>query len=79
MDQLRRAAQNRLARFPERVVLVAAAADGADDPAVTEDEHLRAHPLRRGTRGRHDGDERRRFTALERVGDGGEDFAVHLQ
>ena len=36
-----------LARLPERVVLVAAAADRADDPAVAEDEHLGADALRR--------------------------------
>ena len=33
--------------FQKRVVLVAAAADGADDPAVAEDQHLGAHALRR--------------------------------
>ena len=38
---------DRLARFPECVVLVAAAADGADDAPVGEYEHLGADALRR--------------------------------
>src|SRR6185369_1413419 len=77
VHELRRPAEDRLARLPERVVLVAAAADGPDDPAVTEDEHLRADALRRRPGGRHDRDERGRFPALERIRDSGEDFAIH--
>src|SRR5690606_39328916 len=44
VDELRAPGGERLARLPERVVLVAAAADGADGPPVGEDEHLRADP-----------------------------------
>src|SRR5439155_20291789 len=39
VHDLWRATRDRLARFPECVVLVAAAADGADDPPVAEYEH----------------------------------------
>ena len=78
VHELRPPVGDRLARLPERVVLVAAAADRADDAAVGEDEHLRADPLRRRSGRRDDRDERRRLAALERVGDGGEDFLVHF-
>ncbi len=47
-----------LARLPERLVLVAAAADRADRAPVGVDEHLGADALRRRAGGRHDGDER---------------------
>ncbi len=73
----RAACQDRLARLPERVVLVAAAADGADRPAVGVDEHLGADALR-GRAGRAgDGDERHFLAARQRFGEGGEDFLVH--
>ena len=68
-----------LARLPERVVLVAAAADGADDAAVGEDEHLGADALRRRAVGRHDGHERHFLAAGERLAEGGEDFVVHCE
>ena len=68
-----------LARLPERVVLVAAAADGADDAAVGVDEHLRADPLRRRAVRRDDRHERRGFAAFERVGDGGKDFRFTMR
>ena len=77
VHELRFAAGNRLAGSPERVILVAAAPDRADDPAVGEDEHLRADALRRRSAGGDDRHERGRFAALERIGDGGEDFFVH--
>ena len=60
----RPAGGQRLARLPERVVLVAAAADRADRPAVREDEHLRAGALRRRAARADDGHERDRFAAL---------------
>src|SRR4029079_18125502 len=50
---------------------------GADGAAVAEHQHLGADALRRRAGGRDDGDQRRRLPALERVGDGGKDFAVH--
>ena len=77
VDELRLARRDRFARLPERVVLVTAAADRADNAAVAEDEHLGADTLRRRPDGGHDRDERSRFAALERVGHGGEDFLVH--
>src|SRR4051812_7676035 len=79
VDELRRAVEDRLSCLTEGIVLVTASADGSDDPAVAEDEHLCADALRRGARGRHDGDQRRRFAALQRVGNSGEDFTVHLR
>ena len=78
VQQLRPAVGDRLARLPERVVLVAAAADRADDAPVGEDEHLRADALRGRSKRRDNRDERGRLAALERVGDGGEDFPVHM-
>ena len=67
----------RLARLPQRLVLVAAAADGADDAAVGVDEHLGADALGRGAVGRHDGDERHFLAVLERLAERREDFVVH--
>ena len=58
-------------------MLVAAAADGADDAAVAEDEHLRADALRRRAVRRHDRHQRRLFAARERLSQRGEDFVVH--
>jgi hypothetical protein len=58
-------------------VLVAAAADGADDAAVAEDEHLRADALRRGAVRRHDRHERGFFAAREGFSQRGKDFVVH--
>src|SRR5262249_41113649 len=78
VDELRPPAADRLARLAKRVVLVAAAADRADDPAVAEHEHLGPDPLRCGTGGRHDRDQRRRLSAFQGVSDGGEDLSVHL-
>ena len=68
-----------LARLAERVVLVAAAADGADGPAVGEDEHLRAGALRRRAVGADDRHERARLAALERGRRGGQDFFVQIR
>ena len=68
--------RDRLARLPERVVLVAAAADGADRAAVGEHQHLRAGALRRRSLRAHDRHERDRLAALERVGGGGKDLLV---
>ena len=61
-------------RLPERVVLVAAAPDGAHGAAVRKDEHLCADPLRRRAIGRHDRHERRVLATLERLGQRLEDF-----
>ena len=72
------AARNRLTRLPERVVFVAAAADGAHGAAVGEDHHFGADALRRRPGGGHDRHQRRRLAALQRVDDRGEDFAIHL-
>ena len=47
VEQRAAAGGDRLARLPERVVLVAAAADRADRAAVGEDQHLGAGALRR--------------------------------
>ena len=58
-------------------MLVAAAADGADNAAVGEDQHLRADALRRGAVRRHDRHERRFFAAREGLPQRGEDFVVH--
>ena len=79
VHELRPSVENRLARLAERVVLVAAAADGAHHAAVAEDQHLGADPLRRRSRGRDDGDQRGRFAPVEGIGDGGEHFLVHLR
>src|SRR6185295_15799000 len=78
VDELRLAAGDRVLRLPERVVLVTAAADGADDPAVAEDEHLRADTLRRRAGGRDDGHERGGFAPVERIGHRREDLFVHV-
>ena len=68
---------DRLARLPERVVLVAAAADRADRPAVGVDEHLGADALRGGAGRAGDGDERHLFAARQCFGQRGEDLLVH--
>ena len=65
--------------FEAGVVLVAAAADGADGPAVGVDQHLGAGPLRRRSARAHDGHERDRLAALERVSRRGEDFLVQMR
>ena len=78
LHQLRLARLNRLFRLPERVVLVAAAADGADGAAVGKHEHLRADALRRRAVGRHDRHERGVFAALERLGQRLENFLGHV-
>src|SRR5207247_7638832 len=70
MNHSRLACGDRLAGFPESVVLVTAAAARADDAAVGKHEHLGADALRRRAPCRDDRDERRRFTALESIGDG---------
>src|SRR5215470_1445337 len=77
VNELGSPARDRFAGLPERVVLVAPAADGADDPAVTEDEHFGADPLRGRTSRRHDRHQRRRLAAVERLGHSREDFLVH--
>ena len=69
----------RLARLPQRFVLVAAAANGADDAAVGVDEHLGADALRRRAVGGDDGDQRDLFAALQRLAERGEDFVVHAR
>src|SRR6185503_3177996 len=79
VHELRPAIRDRFLRLPERIVLVAAAANRPDGAAIGEDEHLRADALRRGAGGGDDGDERRRLAAIERVGDGGEYFAIHCR
>jgi hypothetical protein len=79
VHQPRPAVGDRFARLPERVVLVAPAANRPDDAPVAKDQHLGAHALRRRAGGRDDCDERRRLAALERGGDGREDFLVHLK
>ena len=79
VHELRLARRDGLARLPERVVFVAAAADGADHPSIAEHEHLGADALRRRAGGRDDRDERRRFAAIQRVGDGREYFFVHAR
>ena len=66
-----------LPRLANGVVLVTAAADGADDAAIAEDEHLGADALRRGTVRRHDGHQRGFFATGERFSERGEDFVVH--
>ena len=77
LDGRRLARLQHLPRLADRVVLVAAAADGADDAAVAEDEHLRADALRRRAVRRHDGHQRGFFAARQRLSERGEDFVVH--
>ena len=69
--------RDRLAGFPERVVLVTAAPDRADRAAVRVDEHLCPNALRRGPMGGDDRDERNFFPALECLRQGGKDLLVH--
>ena len=76
LDERRLAGGDRLARLAERVVLVAAAADRADGPAVGEDQHLGAGALRRRAVGADDRHQRARLAALERGRGGGKDL-VH--
>ena len=68
---------DRFAGFPERVVLVAAAADRADGPAVGKDQHLGADALRRGAGGGDDGDEGDFLPAIQGLREGGKDLLVH--
>ena len=77
VHELRPAVGDRFPGLPERVVLVAAAADRADDASVGEHQHLGPDPLRRRAGGGDNGDERRRLAAVEGTGDGGEDLLVH--
>ena len=73
----RPAGLDRFAGFPEGVVLVAAAANRADGPAVRKDQHLGADALRRGAGGGHDGDEGNFLPAIQGLREGGEDLLVH--
>ena len=68
-----------LARLEAGFVLVAAAADRADGPAVSVDQHFGAGPLRCGPARAHDRHERDRLAALERVSRRGEDFLVQMR
>src|SRR5205823_8840278 len=77
MYELRLTAADRDTRLAERVVFIAAAANGADGAAVGKYEHLGAHALRRRAARRHDGDERRRLAPFERIGERGKDLLVH--
>jgi hypothetical protein len=70
---------DRLAGFPEGVVLVAPAADGADRASVGKHQHLRARPLRRRSVGPDHGHERGRVAARKRVGGGGQDLFVQMR
>ena len=79
VEQRAAAGRDGFARLPERVVLVAAAANRADRAAVGEDEHLGARPLRRRSVRAHDRDERGRLAPRERVGGCGEDFFVQIR
>jgi hypothetical protein len=63
----RTSGRERIASFPECVVLIAAAADSANGTAVGKDEHLRARALRRGPARANDRHQRDRFAALQRV------------
>ena len=76
-DGGRLARRQDLARLADRVVLVTAAADGADNAAVGEHQHLRADTLRRRAVRRHDRHQRRFFTARESLSQRGEDFVIH--
>jgi hypothetical protein len=69
---------DRFLRFPERVVLVAAAADGAHHAAIGEHEHLGADALRRRSVRRHDRHQRGIFSALERCGERLKHFLGHV-
>ena len=68
-----------LSRLQAGFVLVAPAADRADRAAVREHQHLGAGPLRRGPSRAHDGHERDRLAALERVSRRSEDFLVQIR
>src|SRR5436190_14925030 len=71
------AREQRFPCLPQRVVLIAAAADGAGHPSVRVHEHLRPNALRRGSLRRDDGDERHFFAALERLDELAQDFLAH--
>src|SRR4051794_37042525 len=58
VHELRLPVRDGFASLPERIVLVTAAADRADQPPVGEDQHLRPDTLRSRPGGRDDGDER---------------------
>ena len=73
VEERRPAGDERVARLPERIVLVAAAADGAERAAVGEHQHLRSGTLRRRPVGADDGHERDGLAALQRCCRGGED------
>ena len=60
------------------VVLVAAAADRADNAAVAKHQHLRADALRRGPVGRDDRDQGGFFATRQRFPERGKDFVVHV-
>ena len=79
LDVQRATVRDRLAGFPERIVLIAAAADRADRPAVRVDEHLCPDALRCGPVGGDDRDERHFFPALECLRQGGENLLVHYR
>ena len=66
------------ARLPQRFVLVAAAADGADDAAIGVDEHLGADALRRRAVGRHDRHERDLFAGFEGLAQRREHLVIHF-
>ena len=68
VDERGLSGRDRLARFPEGVVLVAAAADGPDRPPVGPDEHLGARALGRRALRAHDRDERDALAAPQRLG-----------
>ena len=74
VEERRAPRDERVARLPERIVLVAPAADGADGAAVGEHQHLRAGTLWRRAVGADDGHERDGLAALQRCCRGGEDF-----
>ena len=68
-----------LARLPEGVVLVAAAADGAHRPSVGEHQHLGAGPLRCRSVGANDRHERGGITARQRLGGCRKDLLVQMR
>ena len=78
LDQLRLPRLDRVLGLPERVVLVAAAANGADGAAIRKHDHLCADALGRRSLGRDDRHERGVFAALERLGQRLENFLGHV-
>src|SRR5262249_29668848 len=79
VGECRTPGSQRVARLAERVVLVAAAADGTDGAPVGVDEHLRADALRRRALRADDGHERDRLAAAKRLACGGQDFLVQIR